>query len=1009
MKNTVLIIYCWLFGMAIANGQATYPVNGPTDPRHTVFAFTNARIYVDYKTIVDSATLIIRDGKILEVGQEIAIPKEAVIVDLAGKSIYPSLIDIHSDYGMPEIKRDGKGQDYNPQFLSNTKGAYSWNQAVRPEYDAYRNWSVDGKKAEELRKLGFGSVLSVNKDGIVRGTATMALLGNGKENDLIIKDRAAAEFSFDKGTSTQDYPSSLMGSIALIRQTFYDAQWYKNGGSRKEYNISLAAFNQLKDLPFIFDAGDKQNELRVYRIGEEFDVQFIVKGNGDEYERINEIEESGMRLIVPLNFPEAFDLSDPYDAINISLHELKHWELAPSNPAALEKSGIEFAITASGLKNKNDFWKNLRKAVEYGLSEQQALKSLTVAPAAFLNVQDKVGALKRGMIANFIITSGNLFSKETVILDNWVKGVRYPMGNPEQKDIRGNYSLITATGKATRIKIAGEVNAPELFMYDDTLQVKAAVFSTNGNLVTFALERKTDEPKGTVRYSGMMEEQGWSGNAQLADGNWVSWSMKFDSVYSAPAKKDTAVKVTREPGKVMYPNMAYGWNELPKAGTVLIINATVWTNEAEGILKESDVLFSNGKIVQVGKDLVAPDGATVIDGTGKHVTAGIIDEHSHIAVSNSVNEGTQSSSAEVRIGDVLDADDINIYRQLAGGVTSSHLLHGSANAIGGQTQLIKLRWGQSPEELKFDGWPGYIKFALGENVKQSNWGDFQTVRFPQTRMGVEQVYVDYFTRAREYKQQQSKWTTADAATKANAAPPRKDLELDALSEILESKRFITCHSYVQSEINMLMHVADSFGFDVNTFTHILEGFKVADKMKAHGVRGASTFSDWWAYKYEVYEAIPYNAALLHDVGVNVGINSDDAEMARRLNQEAAKAVKYGNVSEEEAWKFVTLNPAKMLRVDDKVGSIKAGKDADLVLWNDHPMSIYAKPLTTYVDGIAYYDSERDVQLRDDIRLERARLIQLMNEVKWKGENVRKPAAKRQVLKHCNEEEYHTIH
>ncbi|MEY4594127.1 MAG: hypothetical protein RIQ47_537 [Bacteroidota bacterium] len=1009
MKNTVLIIYCWLFGMVIANGQATYPVNGPTDPRHTVFAFTNARIYVDYKTIVDSATLIIRDGKILEVGQEIAIPKEAVIVDLAGKSIYPSLIDIHSDYGMPEIKRDGKGQDYNPQFLSNTKGAYSWNQAVRPEYDAYRNWSVDGKKAEELRKLGFGSVLSVNKDGIVRGTATMALLGNGKENDLIIKDRAAAEFSFDKGTSTQDYPSSLMGSIALIRQTFYDAQWYKNGGSRKEYNISLAAFNQLKDLPFIFDAGDKQNELRVYRIGEEFDVQFIVKGNGDEYERINEIEESGMRLIVPLNFPEAFDLSDPYDAINISLHELKHWELAPSNPAALEKSGIEFAITASGLKNKNDFWKNLRKAVEYGLSEQQALKSLTVAPAAFLNVQDKVGALKRGMIANFIITSGNLFSKETVILDNWVKGVRYPMGNPEQKDIRGNYSLITATGKATRIKIAGEVNAPELFMYDDTLQVKAAVFSTNGNLVTFALERKTDEPKGTVRYSGMMEEQGWSGNAQLADGNWVSWSMKFDSVYSAPAKKDTAVKVTREPGKVMYPNMAYGWNELPKASTVLIINATVWTNEAEGILKESDVLFSNGKIVQVGKDLVAPDGATVIDGTGKHVTAGIIDEHSHIAVSNSVNEGTQSSSAEVRIGDVLDADDINIYRQLAGGVTSSHLLHGSANAIGGQTQLIKLRWGQSPEELKFDGWPGYIKFALGENVKQSNWGDFQTVRFPQTRMGVEQVYVDYFTRAREYKQQQSKWTTADAATKANAAPPRKDLELDALSEILESKRFITCHSYVQSEINMLMHVADSFGFDVNTFTHILEGFKVADKMKAHGVRGASTFSDWWAYKYEVYEAIPYNAALLHDVGVNVGINSDDAEMARRLNQEAAKAVKYGNVSEEEAWKFVTLNPAKMLRVDDKVGSIKAGKDADLVLWNDHPMSIYAKPLTTYVDGIAYYDSERDVQLRDDIRLERARLIQLMNEVKWKGENVRKPAAKRQVLKHCNDEEYHTIH
>ncbi len=1009
MKYTLLAMAAWLAGITATLAQATFPVNGPTDPRHTVFAFTNARIHVDYKTIVDSATLLIRDGKVLEVGKEVSVPKDAVVMDLGGKSIYPSLIDMHSDYGMPEVKREHATHETGPQFLSNTKGAYHWNQAIRSEYDAYRNFSVDGKKAEELRKLGFGSVLSLNKDGIVRGTAAIVLIGNENENDLILKDRAAAEFSFDKGTSTQDYPSSLMGSIALIRQTFYDAQWYKNGGYRKEYNISLAAFNQLKDLPFIFDAGDKQNELRVSTIGEEFDVQFIVKGNGDEYERLTEIDNAGMRLILPLNFPEAYDLSDPYDAINISLHDLKHWELAPTNPAALEKAGIEFALTATGLKNKNDFWKNLRKAIDHGLTEQQALKALTAAPAAFLNVQDKIGALKRGMIANFIITSGNLFSKETVILDNWVKGVRYPIGNSEQKDIRGNYSLVTASGKPSRMKISGEALSPEMYMYEDTLQVKAMAFSRNGDLVTFSFERKLEDPKGVVRYSGVLEEQGWSGNAQLADGNWTNWTMTFDSLITLTEKKDTTAKPLKDIGKISYPNMAYGWKELPKAGTVLIINATVWTNEAEGILTEADVLFSNGKIVQVGKDLVAPAGATVIDGTGKHLTAGIIDEHSHIAVSNSVNEGTQTSSAEVRIGDVLDADDINIYRQLAGGVTSSHLLHGSANAIGGQTQLIKLRWGQSPEELKFDGWPGFIKFALGENVKQANWGDLQTVRFPQTRMGVEQVYMDYFTRAEEYQQQQSRWTTTDASLKTNAVPPRKDLELDALSEILNSKRFITCHSYVQSEINMLMHVADSFGFEVNTFTHILEGFKVADKMKAHNVRGASTFSDWWAYKYEVYDAIPYNAAILHKVGVNVGYNSDDAEMARRLNQEAAKAVKYGGISEEDAWKFVTLNPAKMLRVDDKVGSIKAGKDADLVLWNDHPMSIYAKPLTTYVDGIAYYDSERDAQLREDIRKERARLVQQMNEVKLKGEAVRKPAAKPQILKHCLEEEYHTIH
>lgn len=307
--------------------------------------------------------------------------------------------------------------------------------------------------------------------------------------------------------------------------------------------------------------------------------------------------------------------------------------------------------------------------------------------------------------------------------------------------------------------------------------------------------------------------------------------------------------------------------------------------------------------------------------------------------------------------------------------------------------------------MKFAKADGFIKFALGENVKQANWGDKQTVRFPQTRMGVEQVYMDFFTRAREYQNEWKKFNSGDAKAKAAGVAPRRNLKLDALSEILDSKRFITCHSYVQSEINMLMHVADAFGFKVNTFTHILEGYKVADKMKAHGVRGVSSFSDWWAYKFEVYEAIPYNGALMYGVGLNVSFNSDDPEMARRLNQEAAKAVKYGGVSEEEAWKFVTLNPAKMLRIDDQVGSVKAGKDADLVLWNDNPLSIYAKPLKTYVDGIKYFDVDTDKQLRDDIRKERARLIQKMTDAKNKGEGTQKAGMKPQVIHHCEEDEY----
>ena len=344
-----------------------------------------------------------------------------------------------------------------------------------------------------------------------------------------------------------------------------------------------------------------------------------------------------------------------------------------------------------------------------------------------------------------------------------------------------------------------------------------------------------------------------------------------------------------------------------------------------------------------------------------HLTSGIIDEHSHIAISRGVNEGGQVVSAEVSIGDVVYPEDISIYRQLAGGVTAAQLLHGSANAIGGQSALIKLKWGTTPEEIKIDDAPGFIKCALGENVKQSNWGDRNVVRFPQTRMGVEQVFYDAFYRAKQYRKERL------------SGSQRIDLELETLNEILDGKRFISCHSYVQSEVNMLMKVADSMGFKVNTFTHILEGYKVADKMKKHGV-GGSTFADWWAYKFEVNDAIPYNAALMLEQGITVAINSDDAEMGRRLNQEAAKTVKYGGVSEIEAWKMVTINPAKLLHLDHRTGSVKVGKDADLVLWTANPLSIEAKVQSTMIEGVFYFDQTQDLLLQAQNQAEKMRII-----------------------------------
>jgi imidazolonepropionase-like amidohydrolase len=389
----------------------------------------------------------------------------------------------------------------------------------------------------------------------------------------------------------------------------------------------------------------------------------------------------------------------------------------------------------------------------------------------------------------------------------------------------------------------------------------------------------------------------------------------------------------------------------------------------------TDVLVRNGKIAEIGDSLTA-GGAVEVDGSGKHLTPGIIDEHSHIALF-SINE-IETNSSMVRMQDVVNSENIGIYRNLAGGVTAAQLLHGSANPIGGQSALIKMRWGLPPQELLIEDADKFIKFALGENVKRSSRPS--SIRYPQTRMGVEQVFVNAFSQAREYEKEWNDYNALSRSQRRRTIQPRRDLVDETMLEILNGERYVTSHSYVQSEINMLMHVANSFDFNINTFTHILEGYKVADKMARHGA-GGSTFADWWGYKWEVRYAIPYNAALMQQAGVTVAINSDSAEVSRRLNQEAAKTIKYGGISEIDALKMVTLNPARLLHLDDRMGSIREGKDADLVLWSDHPLSIYAIAEKTWVDGVPYYDRETDRVLRRRIADERARLIAAITRVK----------------------------
>ena len=1007
MRKFCLAILFGCFSMTLFS-QPTFQVNGVGDERETTYAFKNATIVKSAQQQISNATMLVRNGKIIAIGTMVTVPTDAIVIDCSGKFIYPSFIDAYADYGMPAQQSQGgfRGFGGPAQLTSNTKGAFGWNQAIKADVEASKVFVTDDAKAKPFREVGFGTVLTHHKDGIARGTGTVVTLANKKENLVIIKEKASAHYSFNKGSSTQSYPSSMMGNISLLRQTYLDAKWYKNNPDKEGVNLSMIAWNNTQSLPQVFEANDKWNIVRADKIGDEFGVQYIIKSNGNEYQRINDILATKSTLIVSLNFPMAMDVEDPNDARFVSVSDMKHWELAPTNPAALEKAGIPFCLTTADLRSPAAFMTNLRKAIDNGLSETKALEALTITPASLFGISNMVGSLEEGKLANFIITTGNVFSEKTSILENWIQGDKYVVKSDKWKDAAGNYNLSVQTSQGTKafnlqVKSASAANV----IATDTVSAK---FSFDGKMVklNFAPEKKS---RNMIRLSGMSNGDVWNGYGEDNEGNKLTWTATLTSAV-AETKIDTAKKKEASKlGAVTYPFTAFGWTEAPKQETILFKNATVWTNEAEGKLENTDVLVKDGKIAQVGKSL-QDASAKIVDATGKHLSAGIIDEHSHIAAA-SINEGGQSVTSEVRIADNLNPDDINIYRQLSGGVTSSHILHGSANTIGGQTQMIKLRWGANDEKLKFEGSDGFIKFALGENVKRSSSSQGNN-RFPDTRMGVEQVIEDAFTRAKDYEKAIAAASAQPAVKgKKGVAPAvdpyttvRRDLELEALVEILNKQRFITCHSYVQSEINAALKVGDKLGFKFNTFTHILEGYKVADKMKAHGA-AASTFSDWWNYKMEVVDAIPYNATIMSKVGLNVAINSDDAEMARRLNQEAAKSIKFGGMSEEDALKMVTLNPAKMLHIDQKVGSIKVGKDADLVLWSDNPLSIYAKAEKTLVDGIVYFDRAADVEMRKQQMTERNRLIQKMNGEKRAGGPTAAPMPSYQILMNCGDHDH----
>jgi imidazolonepropionase-like amidohydrolase len=410
------------------------------------------------------------------------------------------------------------------------------------------------------------------------------------------------------------------------------------------------------------------------------------------------------------------------------------------------------------------------------------------------------------------------------------------------------------------------------------------------------------------------------------------------------------------------------------AQVTVLQNATILT-VSHGTIENGSILIRDGKIAAVGPNVAVPAGAAVIDARGKWIMPGIIDCHSHIAIQGSVNETSVSVTSMVDVRDVLNPEDIAIFRALAGGVTAANILHGSANAIGGQTIVVKLRWGKEAAQMIFEGATPGIKFALGENPKRvgnqdRSPGQIENNRYPATRMGIEDTIREAFLEARAYKAEWDAWL----AGPRTGVPPRKDLKYEPLKEVLEGRRFVHAHSYRADEILMLLRLADEFGFKIRTLQHVLEGYKVAKEIAAHGA-GASTFSDWWSYKVEAFDAIPYNAAIMHQKGVVVSLNSDDAELMRHLNTEAAKVIKYGGLSRDEALAMITLNPARQLGIDNRVGSIDVGKDADLAVYDMDPLSTYAKVQQVYIDGQLYFDREQALAWQAGQEAERQRLIE----------------------------------
>ncbi len=960
-------------GAQAQQATRTQPVEGIRDNGTGYHALVGARVVTAPGQVIEGATIVIRDGLIQQVGS-MAPPAGARVWDLSGLTVYPGFIDAHADLGMDQVPEGG---DVGPTH---------WNPQVRAWFSTTRDLQDDADRRTALRSQGFGTALAVPTQGLFRGTASVVNLGDGGVRDRVLRPDLAQAIGFQRSFELGGaYPNSAMGVLALMKQTFMDAEWYirawdsyETSGRAflpPETSEALGALGPVVQgaQPVIFETTSEEEYLRAHSIAADFGITAWYRGSGQEYRILDVLRGRTEPLIVPLDFPDAPEVDDPEAALNASLADLRHWYLAPTSPAQLADAGVRFAITSDGLSSITDFLPNLRIAVARGLSESEALAAITTTPASWLGVERTHGTIEAGKVANLVVSEGDLFTEEAEVRDVWVQGTVYSVTRPTQIDPRGTWrisssdewgfdALLTLEGPLNRLRGSIEVAAgPDVGEGGSIELASASAVAETGRLeVQFAGEDLGYE--GMALLAGSVRGDDFYGWTSLPNGANPSFRGERTEPFQGAARGAIAVNVPEIDLPFIRPMMEYGVSAIPdQPGAVIVRNATIWTQGPQGIVENADLLVQNGKVVEVGIGLSAPGGAVEIDAVGKHVTPGLIDPHIHSGVS-AVNESGFAIVPEVQMGDVLTHNNIWMYRQLAGGLTTAHVKHGSANPIGGENAIVKMRWGALPEDLKFENAPRTVKFALGENPKR------RQERYPDTRMGTQEIIRDHFLAARDYEREWQHWET-----NPEGLPPRRDLRMEAILDILDQELLISSHGYRADEFLALVRLAEEFGFRVQTLQHGVEAYKIAPELAASGV-AAVVWSDWGGFKLEAYDATVYNARILIEAGVVTSLHSDNSEIASRMNWEAGKLLRTG-LTPEQALSTVTNQSAQAIAIDDRVGSLKAGKDADFVVWNGDPLSQFTRPEQTWVDGRRYFSLEEDAAMRVQIARERTQLIQ----------------------------------